>query len=258
MHIVTRGIVLRETQYKESDKLLTVLAQGQGKATLKARGCRRKNSPLAAGSQLLVYSEMTWFSYQDRWTLQEASTLQEFRRVRQDLVRLALGSYFAEVCEAVAVEGEENQPLLSLLLNSLYAMDQLDKPLDLIQAAFDLRCMVLAGYAPLLDGCAVCGREPEEPRLNLEAGVLCCRDCQAGTGPGRIEALTGEMLAAARHIAWGDPKRLFSFRLPPDQLASFAALTAAYLSGRLEREPRTLSFYRSLARWTPRPPVAGA
>ena len=98
MHIVTQGIVLREVPYKETDKILTVLAQGQGRATVKARGCRQKNSPLAAGSQLLVYSEMTWFEYQGRWTLQEAATLQEFRGVRQDLTRLALGSYCAEVC----------------------------------------------------------------------------------------------------------------------------------------------------------------
>ena len=72
-HLVTRGLVLREVNYKESDKILTVLAEGQGKRTVKAQGCRRKNSPLAAPSQLLVYSEMTWFDYQDRWSLKEAA-----------------------------------------------------------------------------------------------------------------------------------------------------------------------------------------
>ena len=38
MHIVTQGIVLREVQYKETDKILTVLAKGQGKVTVKSRG----------------------------------------------------------------------------------------------------------------------------------------------------------------------------------------------------------------------------
>lgn len=247
MHLVTRGIVLREVQYKESDKLLTVLAEGQGKVTVKARGCRRKNSPLAAGSQLLVYSEMTWFEYQGRWTLQEAATLREFRSVREDLTRLALGSYFAEVCEAVAVEGEDNQPLLSLLLNSLYAMDQLDKPLEMIRAAFDLRCMVAAGYAPLLDACAVCGvARPEEPRLNLQAGVLHCRRCRGETGEGESLPLTEETLSAARHIVYGDPKRMLAFRLPPEQLSRLAALASAYLTTQLERGFRTLDFYLSV------------
>ena len=240
MHIVTQGIVLREVQYKETDKILTVLARGQGKVTVKARGCRRKNSPLAAGSQLLVYSDMTWFEYQGRWTLQEAATLQEFRGVREDLTRLALGTYFAEVCEAVAVEGEDNPELLSLLLNSLYALDTLKKPPELVRAAFDWRCMAIAGYAPSLDGCAVCGEEPRQPRLNLTAGVVTCADCGGGA------ALTAEMLAAARHAVYGDPKRLFSFRLPPEQFPHFASVASDYLTTQLERGFRTLDFYHSV------------
>lgn len=188
----------------------------------------------------MVYSDMTWFEYQGRWTLQEAATLQEFRGVREDLTRLALGSYFAEVCEAVAVEGEDNPELLSLLLNSLYALDTLKKPPELVRAAFDWKCMALAGYAPLLDGCARCGEEPREPRLNLTAGVVSCAACGDGA------ALTAEMLCAMRHIVSGDPKRLFSFRLTGEQLGRFAALASDYLTTQLERGFRTLDFYLSV------------
>ena len=61
MHVQTQGLVLRETNYKEADKILTVLTKEGGKRTVKARGCRRKNSPLAASAQLLVWSDMTLF-----------------------------------------------------------------------------------------------------------------------------------------------------------------------------------------------------
>ena len=37
MHISTQGLVLREVNYKESDKLLTVLTAEGGKRTVKAR-----------------------------------------------------------------------------------------------------------------------------------------------------------------------------------------------------------------------------
>ena len=160
--------------------------------------------------------------------------------MREDLTRLALGSYFAEVCEAVAVEGEDNPELLSLLLNSLYALDTLKKPPELVRAAFDWRCMAIAGYAPLLDGCASCGEEPRDPRLNLTAGVVSCAAC----GDGAV--LTAEMLWAMRHIVSGDPKRLFSFRLPGEQMGRFAALASDYLTTQLERGFRTLDFYLSV------------
>ena len=73
MHISTQGLVLREVNYKESDKLLTVLTAEGGKRTVKARGCRRKGSPLAAAAQLLVYSDMTLFEYRDYFTLTRRS-----------------------------------------------------------------------------------------------------------------------------------------------------------------------------------------
>lgn len=251
MHMETAGLVLRSVDYKEADKILTVLTAQNGLMTVKARGCRRRNSPLAASAQLFVYSRMNLFEYRDYYTVQEASVLDQFLGVREDVVKLSLAAYFAEVAQSVAVEGEANADLLSLTLNSLYALDRLDKPLELVRAAFALRCMAIAGYAPLLDACAVCGLpQPAEPRLHLQEGVLHCRDCKDGAGPGRSVALTPEMLSAARHIAYGEAKRLFSFRLPPDQLAPFAALTSDYLAAQLERSFKTLDFYHSMNGWT--------
>ena len=181
MHVKTQGLVLRETNYKEADKILTVLTREGGKRTVKARGCRRKNSPLAASAQLLAWSDMTLFAYRDRLTLNEAEALELFWGVRADVEKLALASYFAEVTEAVAEEGRPDPALLSLALNSLYALDKLQRPLPLVKAAFELKLLCVAGYEPLLDACAVCGRaEPQEPRLDLAEGVLHCAACGLG------------------------------------------------------------------------------
>lgn len=246
-HLVTRGLVLREVNYKESDKILTILAEGQGKRTVKAQGCRRKNSPLAAPAQLLVYSEMTWFDYQDRWSLKEANTLNEFRGVREDIGKLALGSYFAEVAETVAEEGLETPGLLSLVLNSLYALDKLDFPLEQVKAAFEVKLCCLAGYEPLLDACAVCGEEPKEPRLNLSEGVLHCARCREELGEVGISMpLDAASLAALRHVAYGEAKRLFSFRLEGESMARFTGAAESFLLTQLERGFRTLDFYKGL------------
>ena len=63
MYLTVRGLVLRVTPYKDTDALLTILTADQGKITAKARGLRRKNSPLVAPCQLLTYSEFTLFEY---------------------------------------------------------------------------------------------------------------------------------------------------------------------------------------------------
>ena len=222
MHIVTQGLVLRETNYKEADKILTVLTREWGKRTVKARGCRRRNSPLAASAQLLVWSDMTLFEYRDYISLNEAEVLELFWGVRRDVEKLALCSYFAEVAEAVAEEGRPDQALLSLLLNSIYALDRLNKPPALVKAAFELRLLCVAGYEPLLDVCALCGEEaPAQPRLAL-----------------------GE--AAMRHVVYGDPKRLFSFSMNGESMALMARACEDFLLTQLDRGFRTLDFYKQL------------
>ena len=252
MHITTQGLVLRETAYKEADKLLTVLTAEGGKRTVKARGCRRKSSPLAAAAQLLVYSDMTLFEYRDRFTLSEAESIRQFWHMKSDVELLALGSYFAEVMEAVAVEGRPDPAGLSLILNSLHALDQMNKPQALVKGAFELKLMSLEGYEPLLDACAVCGApEPKEPRLDLAEGVLHCAACGLGDGAGRT--LDESSLAAMRHVVYGDPKRLFSFPMDAPGMARMSTACEDFLRTQLDRGFRTLDFYHRLTDGGPTP-----
>lgn len=245
MHLQTKALVLRETAYKESDKILTLLTQEAGRLTASARGCRRKGSPIAAGSQLLVWSDVVLHEYRGRWTVQEAAVDREFRGMREDLEKFSLGCYFAEVTELLAMEGLPCPELLSLLLNSIHALDQLDRPLGLVKAAFELRAMCLAGYEPLLDACAVCGApEPEPPLFHLNEGVLCCAACRTEAGEGAAVPLEGGALAAMRHIVYGDPKRLFSFRLEGAGLSCLSHVCQRFLTTQLDRGFRTLDFYQ--------------
>ncbi|MDR1217816.1 MAG: DNA repair protein RecO, partial [Oscillospiraceae bacterium] len=72
MFINTKGLVLREAEYRDSGKILTVLTSDEGKLTVSARGAKRKNSKLAPYAQPLVFSDMTLLKNRDRWTLTEA------------------------------------------------------------------------------------------------------------------------------------------------------------------------------------------
>lgn len=78
MHMRTKALVLRAVDYKESDKILTLLTQESGKLTASARGCRKKGSPVAAGVQLLAWSDLVLYEYRGRWTVKEAAVEREF------------------------------------------------------------------------------------------------------------------------------------------------------------------------------------
>ena len=248
MHATTKALVLRAVDYKESDRILTLLTAEQGKLTVSARGCRKKGSAIAAGCQLLAWSEMVLYDYKGRWSVKESVPERLFSGVRGDLERFALGCYFAEAAEALALEGLPSQELLSLTLNSLHALDEMkSKPLALVKAAFEWRCMCLAGYEPQVDGCAVCGtEEPEQARFHLREGVLHCEGCRGGVGEGISMPLNAQAVAALRSIVHGDPKRLFSFRVEGEGLRQLGETAEAYLHTQLERGFRTLDFYKQL------------
>ena len=171
--LVTKGIVLRATATKEADYILNILTDSLGRIAVVARGARRKGSRIAAGSELLAFSELILYQRGNWYYLDEASTISLFDGIRQDIELLSLASYFAEMTECVTAEDEPVPEILSLLLNSLYALDTLQKPQSIVKAAFELKLLALSGYEPLLDGCAVCGtHNPKEPVFDAQQGVL--------------------------------------------------------------------------------------
>ena len=84
MFKTTKGLILREVKYKEADRILTVLTEDMGKITVKARGALRKGSKVAAATQLFAFSELTMFENKGRWSVNEGSTIEEFKGLRND------------------------------------------------------------------------------------------------------------------------------------------------------------------------------
>lgn len=245
MYLTVQGIVLRVTDYSDRDALLTLLTHKHGKLTVKARGLRRKNSPLTAPCQLLAFGEFTLFEYRGQYTINEAHSIELFQNLRRDLTKLSLGSYFAQVSELISQEDWPSPELQSLLLNCLFALSNFNLPEELIKAVFEMRSACIAGYSPDLFGCHVCGSQTPD-RFDLSAGQLECRNCRADGQHGIRMPVTPGILDAMRYICLCEPKKLFSFQIGAESLKQLSALSEAYLCTQLERSFSALDFYKSL------------
>ena len=243
MYQTVSGLTIRSVNYRESDQILTVLTEERGLLTVKARGTRRKGSRTRAASQLFTLSRMTLFEQRGRFVLHEAEILQQFPGLSTSLTSLSLASYFAEVLGTEAEDSPASPEVLRLALNCLYALSHGLCPERAVKAAFELRYMALAGYAPELSGCAVCG-DPEPDRFDVRGGILCCASCSAGEGL-RLPVSPGS-LAAMRYLVSCDARRLFAFRLEGRAVKELCDLAETYLQTQLERGFYTLDFYKSL------------
>jgi len=225
LFINTTGIVLREVQYKDSSKILTVLTSDEGKLTVSAHGAHRKNSKLAAVTGLLVFSEMTLQKKSERWTITEARTVEQFVGLRDDLKLLALGAYIAELTEALADEDSPNMELLPLCLNTLYALSEKIKTPEYVKPAFELRLLAISGFEPLLK------QKGKGSTETIEDGVL---------------TLSAGAYNAAQYILSCESKKIFSFTLAEEPLRELSKVTEKYLLAHLDRAFKTLDYFHKI------------
>ena len=244
MYETALALVLRAVHYKESGLILTVLSAERGKITVSARGASRKNSPLAAATQVLSYSKMTLFVKGDRYYLHEAEPVEVFAGLRADIERMALAGWFIDLADTLSVEDVATPELLALTLGALHAVSSGRYSPAHVKAAFEMRLMALSGFGPGLEACAVCGEEEiDHPALDLEEGMLLCGACADGEDVTVISAAT---LAALRHTLYREPKKLYAFTLDEASAAEFGQVAERFLRTHLDGEFPALKFYHSV------------
>ena len=245
MYETVHGLVLRENRYKEADRMLTLLTAEHGLMSVRARGSLRKSSRTSAAGQPLCYSEFTLFGNRGRWIAEEASCLEQFLGLRQDVAKLALGVYFAELLHTVSPEEVPSPETLSLGLNALYALSNNLWPDEHVKAVFELRLMACEGFAPEVAACAVCAKPLEEGFFYPTEGVLLCADCAANTAG---EALRAEraVLQAMRYVLQSPPKKIYAFALDGEARNRFFRLCERYAGAQLERSIPSLDYWKSV------------
>lgn len=245
MYLTVKGLILRVTNYNDHDAILSLLTHSHGKLTVKARGLRRKNSPLIAPCQLLSYSEFVLFEYKGMYTINEARTIEIFHDLRRDLQKLSLGSYFAQVTEVLSQEDMPSPELLSLILNSLYALSKLQLSELLVKAVFELRCACIAGYAPDLTECSRCGNQLPD-RFDVTAAHLECAACRDDSSAGIRMPVTVGVLDSMRYICACNIKQVYGFSVNESSLKTLSQITELYLTTQLERGFSALDFYKTI------------
>lgn len=179
--IVTPAIVLRYSDYRDHDRMLTLLTPNYGTIDVISRGCKRPKSSLLSGSELFVSGEYTIYAGNERNTLTSFVLDDNFYPLRLDNYILTCATYMASLCAVSVPVGESANDIYALLLKGLYYLsyDHDCNPLS-TTTAFLLHLADKLGYRPRLTTCVHC-----LTKLNLDgsaafditAGGLCCPEC---------------------------------------------------------------------------------
>ena len=181
--ITTQAIVLRHADYREHDRMLTLLSPSMGRIEALCRGCKRPQSPLLSASEWFALGEYVLFAGKGHMTVTSCNLTESFFPLRTDYDRLKHATYLLSVAEAAAQPGERAVELFTLLARSLSRLAYTDRDAQAVSAAFLLHFSAISGYRPRLSHCVRCGREMQDGEIRLfdiENGGLLCEKCAAG------------------------------------------------------------------------------
>lgn len=244
MHLKTRGLILKEQNIGERDKLVTVLTQARGTLRAFVRGAKSVKSKKSAATAKFCYAELTLVETKDSYIIAEAEPLEMFFKLRDNLNKLSLAEYFLELGYAFSPEDEDAGENLRVILNSLYFLCNETYPPKQLKAITELRLSSLAGYAPNLVACERCGCfESQSMYFDMEQGLLYCENCAPAAAP---FALPLGVVSAMRHIIFSEMKSLYNFQLDENLLDELSYITETYLLRKTERKFKTLEFYNTV------------
>ncbi len=244
-YIKTKGIVVRQVNTGESDKILTVFSKDLGKISCSAKGARRPRSSYIAATQLLCYSDFVLFKGRDMYLINSCDVIETFYDIRNDVVKLTYASHMSDIINDVIFEGQPSKRVLQLFLNSLHMLTNTDKSPELIIRVFEIRLMSLLGYAPDINGCSICGKnDAENYYFSFNKSGSVCENCL--NGDESAVKISKGVAKALQYIIYSKIEDIFSFNLSEDVLTELAGISKRYLNETLEKDYTKLDFLKNL------------
>lgn len=196
MYLETEGIVLSRRKLSDSDVGLVIFTRKAGKLQAIANGARNPRSRLMSSAHPFVCGEFNLSKNKDTWRLSQVQITDSHYVLREDLNRLALGSYLLELTEAVTQENQTNNRLYDLLLESLSLIKSLESGYNRFRAAYELKVFHLCGVRPRLDVCVMGGESYDGGAWFFSAveGGVVCPACSADLETVEVDAVLIRLL----------------------------------------------------------------
>ncbi len=238
-----RGLILKEINFGEADKILTVLTENNGKISILAKNIRKVKGRFGAGATFLCFSEFEITpSKNELYYLKRATPINNFFKLSESIEKLALATYMGQLASmAVPDEYSSDSDTLSLLLNTFYVLENRTLDLNLIKSTFELRLMAEEGYTPQIAECVKCGNSSSPFIFNLREGTVTCENCQ-GEGIKLSDALYQAMV----YIIISDVKKLYSFDLGKENIKLLSDIAEKYTLLCMGREIPSLDYLKAV------------
>lgn len=170
------GIIISETNYSESSKILNVLTDKYGLIGVMSKGCRNMKSKLRGVSRKLVYGKFNvYYKENSLSTLISIDVINSFSNILKDLEKISYASFIIDLTYQVAKQNEDID-IFKLLKSTLLKIEEGFNPLILTNI-IELKLLDYLGVSPNIDSCSICGSNKQIITLSSSSGGYICKNC---------------------------------------------------------------------------------
>lgn len=236
----TKGIILLENNMGDFDKMVTLLTPA-GKIGCAAKGSRRNNSSLMAGTQYLCFGDYVLYKGNNSYKINSCETIEVFYNIRTDLDKLKYAAHITKIVNDVTDENQNTYRILQLILNTLYVISETDRNLNLVLSIFRLRLLCIMGFRPQIGKCCCCSDTTNIKFFSIKDSSVKCEKC--GRTDKSAISISPSTYDAIRYIVGSDAKKIFSFDIPEDSIKELDLVTKIFLNEKLENEYKLESLW---------------
>lgn len=174
--IKTEGIIIGETNYSESSKILKVLTKDYGLISIMSKGCRNLKSKLRGVSSKLVFANFQFY-YKPNGisTLISADVIDTLRNILIDIDKISYVTYLLELTEQVYKHTDDTN-IYDLLISTIKKVNENYDP-ETLTHIYELKTLDYLGIRPNIDDCSICGNTKNIITISTTDGGYICQNC---------------------------------------------------------------------------------
>lgn len=252
-------LILQVKNWQTADKYAVCFSRTHGKVVFLAFGARYARSLAGRLVQPFAHLNATFLAGAKVDKLKSCELLSQPPQLT--LPQLGYAALLAEVTEQLTEQGEEQEAVFDLLLQSLALLRQRNPRLVVLSAI--LKLLDLCGIGPVYEVCVHCSRPTgEDAFFSNEQGGLICRDCYEASRSALTRRLGGQSPAEGaipglpelrvpvrqlwQQLRLLDLEHPTSFTVHGRELMELEHLVLSYLLYQTDRPLQSLEFLHQL------------
>lgn len=242
-NVNVRGIVIKQTNYGEADRMLTIFTAEYGIIKAAARGVRRMKSRRSAAAQFLCYCEFEMYmAGNEVANINNINVVDAFFPACENIEILSLFTYISDIVTAGLGYSNPDERILKLFLNTLYKCTYKNFNPYMAKSVFELRFMAYIGFIPILGKCAFCENE-NIAYFDYGSGVM-CENCHTQQKKGM--KISQAVYHAVCYILASEEKKMFSFAVSNEIMKELGNLSEKYVEIHLDRKFSSLQYFKTM------------